>query len=306
MSLRIPPPITRLGETVARRVYKTLDKRAERLMWPQWFLLVGRYGTGQARSPDPGSLSPIYPPPDRFWADPFLWTRDGRRWLFFEEYLRETRRGRISVLELDGNLAACGPVLPVLDEPHHLSYPFLFEHRGELYMVPESARARRVDLYRCESFPNRWTLVASLLRDIEAADATIFKHAGRWWLFCSARIGRTRLNDSLYAFHADSPIGEHWTPHPTNPLVRGFAGSRPAGRIIRDQTGALLRPAQHCVPRYGHGLRLNQIETLTTERYVEREIWSMTGQAAGGWRAMHHLDRHDGLITMDAQRLIPR
>lgn len=306
MSLPIPSPITRLGETLSRRLYKTLDKRTERRAWPQWFLLVGDQGAERVRSPDPGKLNPIYPPPDRFWADPFLWTRDGRHWLFCEEYLRETHRGRISVLELDADIKATGRVLPVLDEPRHLSYPFLFEHRGELYMVPESARTRRVDLYRCDNFPDRWTLVATLLRDIEAADATLFEHAGRWWLFCSARIGRTRPNDSLYAFHADSPTSEHWTPHPANPLVRGFAGSRPAGRIVRDQAGALLRPAQLCVPRYGYGLRLNEIETLTTERYVEREIWSMTGRAAGGWHAMHHLDRHQGLITMDAQRLIPR
>jgi hypothetical protein len=51
---------------------------------------------------------------------------------------------------------------------------------------------------------------------------------------------------------------------------------------------------------------LNRIQTLTPERYAERPIWRTNGEAAGGWRALHHLDWHAGLMVMDAQRLIPK
>lgn len=299
-------PLRRLRQTLARAMMKRRDERDERTRWPQWFLLAGRRERSAWCIPDPAGLTPLYPPADRFWADPFAWSAAGRQVIFMEEYPFHTARGRISVLELGADLKPLGPAAPVLDEDRHLSYPFLFSFQGELYMVPESAASRRVDLYRCHIFPCGWTRVGTLLQGLQAADATLFEHQCRWWLLCSARQGRARINDSLFAFHADSPLSDRWTPHPGNPLVRDYAGTRPAGRVFLDQSGRLLRPAQVSVPRYGYGLALNEVLELTPERLRERRLWQTTGAASGGWRAMHHLDWHDGLMVMDAQRLVAR
>ncbi|NCA68519.1 MAG: hypothetical protein EOM91_00215 [Sphingobacteriia bacterium] len=293
-------------QRLARRVQARLDQRAERHAWPQWLLLVGHCDADARTAPDPTRLTPILPPEDRFWADPFLWRHAGQRYVFCEEYPRATGRGRISVLTLGADLQPLGEALPVLDEPRHFSYPFIFDYGNELYMIPETARSRRVDLYQCEHFPERWVRRHSLLSDIEAADATLFEHAGRWWLFCAARMGQVHINESLFAFWADSPVSEHWTPHPGNPLVRDFTRGRPAGRIFRDDQGRLIRPGQDCVPRYGHGLGLYLIDTLTPQTYREHRIWHVSAPAVGRWRALHHLDWHAGDLIMDAQRLIPR
>jgi hypothetical protein len=298
-------PLRPLRHRLARALWKRLDRHKERAYQPQWFLLAGLRGPDSRCSPDPRGLQAILPPDDRFWADPFAWSEGAARYIFCEEYPFSTRRGRISVLELGPDLLPRGPAVPVIDEDRHLSYPFLFEYRGALYMVPETARSQRVDLYRCTGFPHRWTLEGSLMTGIEAADATLIEHEGRWWLFCAARQGKVRINESLLAFHADSPLSDSWTPHARNPLVRDYGGARPGGRIFRDSTGALLRPAQDCVPRYGYGLALTRIETLTPEHYAEGRIWHASGHTAGGWRALHHLDWHDGLLVMDAQRLLP-
>lgn len=299
-------PLRRLRQRLARQIRKRLDRREERGFEPQWLLLAGLRDARSQCAPDPASLTPIAPPADRFWADPFAWSQGDRHYVFCEEYPYATRRGRISVLELGPDLTPTGPAVPVIDEPRHLSYPFLFEHQGVLYMVPESARSQRVDLYRCADFPHRWVFERSLMTGIEAADATLFEHDGRWWLFCAARQGKVRISESLFAFHADSPLADRWTPHPCNPLVRDYSGGRPGGRVFRDTNGNLIRPAQDCVPRYGYGLVLNRIETLTPGRYAERAIWRTNGEAAGGWRALHHLDWNHGLLVMDAQRLIPK
>jgi hypothetical protein len=301
-----PNPLRRLYQTTARAIQKRRDARVERTHWPQWFLLVGLRARDAWATPDPGGLVPLYPPVDRFWADPFAWSEGGRRVIFLEEYPLHTGRGRVSVLELRADLDPAVPAIPVLDEDRHLSYPFLFSFAGDLYMVPESAAARRVDLYRCDAFPLVWTRVGTLLDGIQAADATLFEHGGHWWLFCSARLGKARLNESLFAFHADSPLSDRWTPHAGNPLVRDYAGGRPGGRVFVDGLGRLLRPAQASVPRYGYGLGLHEILELTPERFRERRIWHTTGPASGGWRALHHLDWHQGLMVMDAQRLIPK
>jgi hypothetical protein len=296
--------LRRIGHGLARRLYTHLDALDRSRGRPQWFLLAGEVGSELLTVPNPSRLRPIFPPEDRFWADPFGWSEGGRRFVFLEEYPYETRRGRISVLELGNDLQPLGASVPVIDEPRHLSYPFLLESGGCLYMVPEAARSRRVDLYRCTRFPYEWTWDRTLIAGLEVADATLFEHEGRWWLFCAARLDGARLNESLFAFHADSPLSGDWVPHARNPLVRDLSRGRPAGRIFRDSSGRLIRPAQDSVPRYGYGFRLLAIDRLSPDSYEEHCIWHSTGKASGGWRAMHHLDWHDGLVVMDAQRLL--
>jgi len=301
----LPPcsaPWQRWQQRLARRWQHQFDRRIERAAWPQWCLLVGRSDDPDRVAPAPERLRPILPPADRFWADPFGCWQDGQLHVFCEEYLRGTRHGRISLLVLDADLQLRGPARPVLVEDRHLSYPFLFRWDGQLYMVPETARSGCIDLYRCTAFPLHWERQYSLLTGLEAADATLFEHGGRWWLFCAIRDQRGHINESLHAFHADAPISRQWTPHAANPIVRDFARGRPGGRIFRDPAGRLLRPGQDCVPRYGHGLGLYSIDTLTPWQYRERRVWQV--RASGPWRALHHLDCQGDWLIMDAQRLL--
>ena len=295
----------RWRQAQARRAGRRQDKREERGQTPQWFLLTGAAGAEARLAPRPDQLQPLYPTEPAFWADPFVWQRDGQFWIFFEDYPFSTRRGRISVLPVDALGLPTGPAQPVLDEPYHLSYPFLFEYEGELYMMPEKTALNRVDLYRCVEFPGRWELAATLLDGIKMADATLFEHEGRWWLFGAAKQGGVRINESLFAFYADSPLSTAWTPHAANPLVRDFSRGRPAGRIFRDGDGRLIRPSQDCVRRYGHGLQLSRIEALSLTHYREQAFLHLSSADMPGWRGLHHLDWQAGLMVMDAQRLLP-
>jgi hypothetical protein len=288
-----------------RRAGKKADARQTQGLREQWFLLAGRAERPVSAPPPAQSLRPLYPPASAFWADPFLWVRDGRRYVFFEEFPYGTSRGHISALALDGEALPAGDPIPVLKEPHHLSYPFVFEVDGELYMVPEKADLKRVDLYRCRVFPDRWEFVRTLIHGLTIADATLFQHEGLWWLFGALKKPGLHLNESLWAFYSASPLSGTWNPHPQNPLVRDFSRGRPGGRIFRDGTGRLLRPSQDCVRRYGHGLNLSEITVLSPTGYGERLLWSVSGEGAGGWRAMHHLDWSNGFLVMDAQRLVP-
>jgi hypothetical protein len=288
-----------------RRVGKKLDRRRERGMRAQWFLLVGRCDQAGLESPGPSDLTPIYPPNEVFWADPFVWSRYGRHFIFFEEYPYATRVGRICAIEIDDGFRPVGAAVPVLKEPHHLSYPFLFEVAGALFMIPEKANADRLDLYRCVDFPYRWAPVRTLVTGMAIADATLFEDRGRWWMLASVKdkIRGVDWMESLFAFYADDPLEGAWMPHAANPVLRDFRRGRPAGRVLRGPTGSLLRPSQDCVRRYGHGINLSRIDSLSPTEYSERVIWRTTG-AAGGWRGIHHLDWHKGLMAMDAQRLI--
>jgi hypothetical protein len=296
--------LRRFRQLRARRAGRRADAVEERGLRQQWFLLIGPRDRAGVASPRPERLRPVYPPAHAFWADPFLWRRDGRLFVFFEEFPYAAGRGRISALELDARGRPMGEAIAVLEEPCHLSYPFLFELDGELYMMPEKMAAGRLDVYRCREFPHRWIKARTLIEGMKIADANLIEHEGRWWLLCAARHRRSRIGETLAAFYADHPLSRHWSAHPHNPLVRDFSRGRPGGRVLRDGEGRLLRPSQDCVRRYGYGLGINEITHLSTSGYAERRIWYQSGKSAGGWRAMHHLDWMDGIMAMDAQRLI--
>lgn len=225
---------------------------------------------------------------------------------FFEDFPYATWRGIISVIEIDEQGKQITEPRPVLEESYHLSYPFLFEYDGQLYMMPEKCSQMRVDIYRCDEFPHRWSQVSTLIDNLKIVDSTLFEHDGKWWLFAAAKQGRVRINESLFAFYADYPLSNRWIPHPLNPLVRDLTRGRPAGRICHNSQGQLLRPAQDCLRRYGYGVHLQEITRLTITDYQEQTVWSgLAPNINNTWRAMHHLDQHKGMMVMDAQRLLP-
>ena len=46
----------------------------------------------------------------------------------------------------------------------------------ELYMIPETAGNRTIELYKCVEFPMHWELSQVLMKDVYAVDPTILKH----------------------------------------------------------------------------------------------------------------------------------
>ncbi len=236
---------------------------------PQWFLAIRRR-TAAHSFDDASGYQLMLPPKDRFYADPFLFERDGKTHLFFEDLRYSEGRALISHCELNAD-GTPGPISEVLRRPYHLSYPFLFEQDGNIYMIPETKGNRTVELYRASNFPTEWTLETVLLSDIYAVDATIHKSEGKYWMFAGISNGRYSNCDELGIFFSDTLTGP-WTPHPSNPVVSDVRRSRPAGALFRDEQGRLIRPSQDCAKAYGYAIVFSEVLTLTETEYEERPI----------------------------------
>ena len=210
------------------------------------------------------------PPKDRFYADPFVFEREGRTYLFLEDLRYAEGRAVISCCELapDGSP---GPVTEVLRRPYHLSYPFVFEEAGQLYMIPETKANRTVELYRATKFPDEWELDTVMMDSIYAVDATIFKSDGKFWMFAAISNGRYSNSEELGIFYADDLHGP-WKPHAGNPVVSDVRCARPAGALFRDCDGRLIRPAQDCSKAYGYAIVFQEVLELSESRYEERAI----------------------------------
>ena len=177
--------------------------------------------------PDPG--------PWRYLADPFGVRRGDTTHVFVEAYDYRTKHAVIEHHAFDS--ALCWQSKDVaLTQPVHLSYPYLLEHDGETFMMPESCRAGEVALYRARSFPLGWEKEAVLLCNIRAADATPVVHDGRWWLFFTLVGERGRDRRELHAAYADTFERIFGTPHDRD-LTALLAAHRVATAQVDDSAG---------------------------------------------------------------------
>jgi hypothetical protein len=254
------------GQRLVQRVMRKIDKTiAAQFFIDQWVILTGPRVSYDALKWE--AMRPLIPPKDRYWGDPFVIQRGECYYVFMEEKLYATKIGRIACLTLD----AQGKLLSqqtVLERPYHLSYPFVFEQGGEMYMVPESAANRTVELYRCTQFPDRWEFVKNLLSDVYAVDTTLLPHEGKQWLFTNVKAPGGSSLDSLYLYYADDLLAGEWKAHPRNPIVQDIRSARPGGRIF-EEDGKLIRPSQDSARRYGHALKFNRIVRLNESEYAE-------------------------------------
>jgi hypothetical protein len=261
----------------------------------KWFIAI-RPRTAARRFDDTSNYRLMPCPKDRFYADPFLFEKDGKTLLFFEDFRYAEGRAVISYCELGADGTPGSPV-EVLRCPYHLSYPFVFEHEGEVYMIPETRGNQRVELYRAMTFPTEWASEGVLLDDIHAVDATIQKIDGKYWMFAGVSNGKYSNSDELCIFFADTLTGP-WTPHRNNPVLSDVRRSRPAGLLFYEE-GRLIRPSQDCGKAYGYALVFSEVLTLTETEYEERPINRIEPGLIAGCVGTHTYNRTEQFEVVD-------
>jgi hypothetical protein len=227
-----------------------------------------------------------------FVADPFMIKVDSTWFMFFEVLNQQTRRGEIGLATSEDTVNWKYEQI-VLAEPFHLSYPYVFEWMNEYYMIPESHQANSIRLYKASKFPTEWSFVGNIKSGASFLDASIFRHADKWWLFTETNPQHNF--DTLRLYYADELLGS-WIEHPKSPIITGNAHiARPGGRVLV-MNDKIIRYTQDCQPDYGTQLRAFEITELTTTSYQEREIdQNLVLKPTGvGWNGagMHHIDPH--------------
>lgn len=281
----------------ARTYARLAADAAERaLCEDRWRILLSR-GDGQRPTV-------IEPPRHSYWADPFVVRRGEQCHIFFEEYFFDTRRGVISHVCVGdpkpGDVLRNLKSTVIIDQPHHLSYPFLFEHNGELFMIPESSAARTVEAWRATDFPLRWERAATLLSDVSAADTSLLQHNGRWWLFTNIDSSGARDHRSeLHIFHADDPIAGPWIPHALNPVVVDARCGRMAGGFLKAADGRPIRCGQMQGRRYGQEVSYRLITELSETAYSETSIEGVAPLTVSKGARTHHVAARDGMVVAD-------
>lgn len=236
------------------------------------------WNVGLVRKPQSAWLDPAFKPEiewspyhesGQMVADPYLIpSAEERPRALVEEFNWSTERGRISEMRWPEALGQTCTITPLIDEGLHMSYPFIVEHEGAVYAIPECSESNSIPLYRLDPESGTWRRERTLIDKVNAVDSTVLKHGDTWWLIHSGDKGWGRW--SLYLWHAPSLFGP-WEPHVANPVKTDVGGTRPAGNFFWHQ-GNLYRPAQDGRTGYGGALCINRVDELSKEAFRETVV----------------------------------
>jgi len=241
-------------------------------------------------------------PPNRFFADPFVVTKDEKTICYVEDYDYKKKKACITAIEIidNKNYQILGPIIK---EPFHMSFPFLFEYQQELYMVPETTASNSIRLYKCVEFPLKWEYQKDII-SISAADPMIFKHNGKWWLLCNAGAKENTGHCSvLLAFYSETPLSDDWIAHKLNPLIFDSNIARNGGFLDVDSGFPIRARQKQGFNSYGKGLTLAKINDLAPSSFNEEEIGQISPDFFKGINGCHHIHCNGNYTVYDAYGL---
>jgi hypothetical protein len=239
-------------------------------------------------------------PAGRFLADPFVATRDGRSCVFAEDFVFQTSKAHISVFELTD--AGARELGIAVKEDFHLSFPYLFEYDGSLFMCPESGAAKEIRIYECTEFPLKWKPAAVAMKNVAAADSMIFQSEGLWWLLTNISPTEPRdCGSELYLFWNTNPLSDNWRPHARNPIHIDPQIARNAGLLKDDRE--LIRVAQSReFGSYGASATLFRITRISPDEYAEEPLSRITSGFVPGIHGAHHFHSNGAYSVWDFKK----
>ncbi len=287
---------------LAKKYYSQQVRREEKTHLGQWMILY-RW-QDRALANDFSEMQQIIPPSDRFYADPFVASENGKTFIFIEEYPFDNPIGFISVIEVfkDGSH---GEATPIIQCDYHLSYPLLFQQDGQWFMMPETSQNKTIEIWACEEFPYKWRKHSTIMENILATDTTPFYYQDKWWLFTALKQDCKKFGDKLFIFSSDNLFGKNWQAHDLNPVKHNLVYDRPAGNIIISDN-KIIRPVQDSLKRYGGALELREITELSTSRYQESLYQRIEPCWDASIQGTHTYNYSHGLLVMDGLKVIKK
>ena len=215
-------------------------------------------------------------------ADPFLFVKGKKLFLFFESE-RSGERGIIRMMKTN-NLNDWSSPVTVLQEPFHLSFPFVFEYRGDVYMIPESQSVDSIRLYKGNNDLTNFTFERILMSkqrtdDVKFnfCDSHILEKDGLLYLFTSVSYNWTY---HLELYYTDDILHHDFVRHPASPIYVGNDFGRSGGSVIH-LNDDYYRISQNCSNSYGGNFSVHRITALDTNIY-EEELYKKDILEVGG------------------------
>lgn len=204
----------------------------------------------------------------RYWcADPFPVEEGEKNYIFFEAFDRIKRKGAIGYREITGNKISKLKI--VIEEPFHLSYPYIYGENGSWYIIPEAKDSHQILRYKAKEFPDIWEREKILIDNIPAVDTTVISYNNNDMILYTYLF--ESFNKGVLQIIKLNGISES--------IVHAIADAngikRPAGKVF-EIGNFRYRPSQLCTTTYGEAIIFNKILDFTDSAYTETEYKRIT------------------------------
>lgn len=211
------------------------------------------------------------PKPILYQADSFLFVKGEELFLFYELQHWDDP-GCIAIIKTSDLHTWSEPII-VLREPFHLSFPYVFEDCGGIYMIPESQENDSIRLYQANEDLTAFKYVRTLLKQKREGDihynfndSHIYQKEGTYYLFTSYQKDWMYYQE-LYLTH--NLLNGEFVKHPMSPICISNEFGRNGGSLIKFED-KLLRVTQDCHEDYGDNISLMEVTQLNEQQYQEQ------------------------------------
>jgi len=283
--------------TLLKKIIQYLKSQIIGLRYHSWTLVLGK---GNFLNSNLYKLKALKISRNEFWADPFIFSFNNKKYVFFENFEYKKNKGKISCCELDG--LELKNTKDVLDLEYHLSYPFIFKKNNDIFLMPESSSNNCLEIYKCVDFPTKWKIHKTKFEGQKIIDATIFEdNNGDSWLFFNKQASEySSPHAELFIYKIEDFETFNLVPHSKNPIYIDSRVARSAGPIFKHNEN-FCRPSQaNIYGYYGHALNINKIKKLTLNEYEEDKITTVYPNFFKNLSGIHHLHQtEDDLFIFD-------
>lgn len=227
-------------------------------------------------------------------ADPFFFEDGGTTYLFAEIYSFIKQKGCLGYCTLkNGRFSGWKKAI---EEPHHLSYPFIWRDEKGIFICPESFMDRKISIYKAVDFPNKWVKDSVIADGCTLSDTTFIDKGGVKY---GLTFDHMKKPPQLLLFRMKDGRAEF----AGEPVSTDNSLARPGGRIYPSSIGD-IRVGQNGVGNYGSGLAfLKTVIDYPNLREELLERWSAADvrldKRPGDMRGIHTYNRLGDNETVD-------
>lgn len=190
-------------------------------------------------------------PAKGFWyADPFLFSENGKKYIFVEAFNKRKEIGYIGYLKEEDNFSQLNIILK---GDCHYSFPNVFKVGKDFFLIPESSEEQGIFLYKFTGFPDKFQKVCNLKHGEYVDTALVSVENNIAYL-----VTYSTKQKELYSLVVNNGTKEVEFALLEKDVHKQL---RPAGNAFIEN-GQLVMPFQNCMNKYGESIVLREIRVV--------------------------------------------
>ena len=204
-----------------------------------------------------------------WFADPFiLKVSDKTMEILVEEYLYNTRLGRLSLITVDAKTYRLLKVDVILELPTHLSFPIPIIENNKVYIYPENYQGGALTIYEYDMELHKLVKPTRIIEQ-PLLDTQIIKIDSTYYAMGVAySSGSHQDTKTLHIYSAPSLLGPYQS---FQTIQNDKCEERGAGEIVKTN-GKYLRPTQNCEGDYGLDVIIKELILTKDNKFTQKEI----------------------------------